>query len=222
MNLQIAKEFQEILNKHFNFLDHKLSADTFEKNWDSATQSHSRAFSKNDIELLLKIKDEISEIIIHMPAENLLSNKLDWKKWTKEEGFLQFILLRQIIQQSISATDLDEMLKGVLKETSIPQPFRNDNAFVQSVDDYINFFISSKSKKFQRYKNLGGNSNVSKYEISSDSIIVEFNDGSQYLYNYRNPGHIHVEHMKKLAMAGQGLNSYISTTVRKNFAKKLC
>lgn len=71
------------------------------------------------------------------------------------------------------------------------------------------------------YANRGGDSGVTSYEIDDDSIIIEFKDGSQYLYNDSSPGPAAVEEMKRLAQAGEGLNSYISRYVRKNYAKKL-
>ncbi len=73
----------------------------------------------------------------------------------------------------------------------------------------------------QIYRNLGGNSGVIGFEISADSIIVEFQDRSAYLYNYSKPGQAAVEYMKELAIEGRGLNSYISTHVKKNYAAKL-
>ncbi|KPY56750.1 Uncharacterized protein ALO94_04145 [Pseudomonas syringae pv. spinaceae] len=73
----------------------------------------------------------------------------------------------------------------------------------------------------ERYGNLGGNSNVARYEISADSIIVEFGDGSQYLYDGTRPGQESVADLQRFARAGQGLNSYISRVVRKNYARKL-
>ncbi|EMG9443983.1 hypothetical protein V5268_005324 [Escherichia coli] len=73
----------------------------------------------------------------------------------------------------------------------------------------------------EKYQNRGGNSGVVSFSISADSIIVQFRDGSQYLYNAVRPGQITVDHMKNLAIAGQGLNSYISRTVRKNYYQKL-
>jgi len=72
-----------------------------------------------------------------------------------------------------------------------------------------------------RYANLGGNSAIETYEIGDDSITVGFKGNSEYLYNYSKPGRSHVEEMKKLAQAGQGLNSYIGKFVRKNYAAKL-
>ncbi len=73
----------------------------------------------------------------------------------------------------------------------------------------------------ERYMNLGGDSGVVAYEIGSDYIKVEFKDNSLYLYNYQSPGASDVEHMKKLAIAGQGLNSYIGRVVKKRYAAKL-
>ena len=73
----------------------------------------------------------------------------------------------------------------------------------------------------EKYKNTKGDSGVQSYEIGSDFIIVQFiNDGS-YLYNYQIPGSSHVERMKKLAIKGQGLSTYISTNIKKKYAKKI-
>lgn len=72
----------------------------------------------------------------------------------------------------------------------------------------------------ERYKNLGGDSGVAAYEIGQDFIRVQFSDGSIYLYNYASTGPQNIEHMKQLARNGQGLNSFISKTVRKAYARK--
>jgi len=71
-----------------------------------------------------------------------------------------------------------------------------------------------------RYQNLGGDSGVIAYEIGDDFIEVQFKDGWIYLYTYMSTGRGDVETMKRLAAAGQGLNSFISTTVKKRFASK--
>jgi hypothetical protein len=73
----------------------------------------------------------------------------------------------------------------------------------------------------ERYKNLGGNSAVVAYEIGNDSIKVQFNDGSLYLYNYASAGSSNIEQMKSLAIAGSGLNSFIGRVVKKGYASKL-
>lgn len=72
------------------------------------------------------------------------------------------------------------------------------------------------------YKNVNGNSNVASYETTEDSIHVVFRSGAQrnYLYNNAAPGKSVVDRMKALAAQGHGLNSYISTTVKNNFAEK--
>ena len=72
----------------------------------------------------------------------------------------------------------------------------------------------------ETYQNLGGNSGVAAYEIGQDFIRVQFSNGSIYLYNYEKPGSQDVEHMKQLAANGQGLNSFINTDVRDNYARK--
>tara|TARA_B100001105_G_C22298526_1_gene402748 strand:+ start:699 stop:923 length:225 start_codon:yes stop_codon:yes gene_type:complete len=72
-----------------------------------------------------------------------------------------------------------------------------------------------------RYKNLDGNSGVSAYEIGSDSIAVAFGPDDKYLYTYASAGKRIIEKMKKLAVAGRGLSTYISQTVKEKFEKKL-
>lgn len=72
-----------------------------------------------------------------------------------------------------------------------------------------------------RYKNLSGDSGVQAYEIGHDSITVEFNDGAVYLYTNGSAGAQNIEEMKRLAIAGRGLNGFINKYVRKNYARKL-
>ena len=73
----------------------------------------------------------------------------------------------------------------------------------------------------ESYANAGGDSGVVAYEVGDDSIAVQFKGGAEYLYNYASTGQANVEQMKKLARAGQGLNSYISRVVKKAYARKL-
>jgi hypothetical protein len=72
----------------------------------------------------------------------------------------------------------------------------------------------------QPYFNRSGESGVIAYEVGADSITVRFKDGT-YLYNSDRPGRMHVEQMKRLAMAGRGLATYISKFVRDNYARKI-
>jgi len=72
----------------------------------------------------------------------------------------------------------------------------------------------------QSYANKGGNSGVVGFEITADSIIVQFKDGMKYVYDSYRPGAAAVAHMKTLALAGHGLNSYISSVIKSNFANK--
>ena len=65
------------------------------------------------------------------------------------------------------------------------------------------------------------NSGVTAYEIRDDAIVVEFRQRGKYLYSNDNPGREEVEEMKRLALEGRGLATYINKNVRKLFAKKL-
>jgi len=70
------------------------------------------------------------------------------------------------------------------------------------------------------YSNLGGNSNVLAYESGRDYIKVKFMDNSIYTYTYGSTGAQNILIMKKLASQGQGLNSFINTEVRQDYASK--
>jgi hypothetical protein len=73
----------------------------------------------------------------------------------------------------------------------------------------------------QSYTDVGGDSGVAGYEIGSDSIKVQFKDGSVYLYTHASAGGGSIERMKELAAQGDGLNSYINKFVRTRYAAKL-
>lgn len=72
----------------------------------------------------------------------------------------------------------------------------------------------------ERYANRGGDSGVIGYEIGDDFIRVRFSDGSIYLYTHSSAGANNIEHMKKLARNGQGLNAFINRNVRRAYARK--
>jgi hypothetical protein len=73
----------------------------------------------------------------------------------------------------------------------------------------------------ERYKNLGGDSNVVGYELGNGSILVQFGDGSLYEYTNGSASAAAIATMHRLAVAGRGLNSFISTTVRKAYSRKI-
>jgi hypothetical protein len=73
----------------------------------------------------------------------------------------------------------------------------------------------------EQYKNLGGDSGVTAFEIGDGSITVYFNDGSQYLYTNQSAGPGNITEMQRLARAGQGLNSFINRVVKHGYARKL-
>jgi hypothetical protein len=72
----------------------------------------------------------------------------------------------------------------------------------------------------EQYKNLSGESNVTRYQIGDNFIIVEFGDGAWYKYTYQSAGKENIEEMKILARQGQGLNSFINRVVRKRYESK--
>lgn len=73
----------------------------------------------------------------------------------------------------------------------------------------------------ERYKNLGGDSNVDSYEIGADFIKIKFKGASTiYIYTNTKTGHNHVEKMKELAVRGTGLQAYINHHKSMRFDKE--
>ena len=68
------------------------------------------------------------------------------------------------------------------------------------------------------YKNLKGNSNVKCYNISENYIDIEFYN-TPLVYRYSNvvPGRQVLNELKRLAIQGHGLNSYINKYVKENY-----
>ncbi len=73
----------------------------------------------------------------------------------------------------------------------------------------------------RRYGDPEGTSSIRAFELSVDSITVEFSDGTVFLYNHSSTGLANVQQMKQLALNGQGLDHYITHYARKAHAAQL-
>lgn len=68
----------------------------------------------------------------------------------------------------------------------------------------------------QKYADTDRDSGVDSFEIYDTSITVWFKGTSKsYTYSYSKAGQFHVDQMKQLALAGDGLNEYINDHVKK-------
>lgn len=72
----------------------------------------------------------------------------------------------------------------------------------------------------ERYRDIDGDSGVLAYEPAPDFIRVQFKDNSVYLYTYASARSHNIERMKSLAAAGDGLNAFINTNVKRAYARK--
>lgn len=80
--------------------------------------------------------------------------------------------------------------------------------------------IKPKGEFMDKYKDIDNDSGVAGFETGADFIRVQFDTGAIYLYTYASAGSQNIEQMKKLAAAGDGLNSFINRIVRKLYARK--
>ncbi|GAB3311727.1 hypothetical protein [Luteimonas notoginsengisoli] len=62
-----------------------------------------------------------------------------------------------------------------------------------------------------RYSDTTGGSGVEAFELCPDAILVRFRDSDRvYRYSHRTAGRARVDEMKRLALAGRGLATFIS------------
>jgi hypothetical protein len=74
----------------------------------------------------------------------------------------------------------------------------------------------------KRYANLDGRCGVLEFEIGPDWILLRFRDRPElYLYNRDKPGIGKVLQMKRLALAGRGLTTFVNQRVRDNYAERI-
>lgn len=73
----------------------------------------------------------------------------------------------------------------------------------------------------KKYKNLGGNSEVARYEITKDSVTIRFTTCSVYKYSNQSAGPGNISQMKSLALAGKGLGTFINANVKERFSRKI-
>lgn len=75
--------------------------------------------------------------------------------------------------------------------------------------------------EMQPYLDINNDSGVAAYEIGLDIITIQFKDGAIYEYTSISTGRRNLNQMAKLAKAGDGLNSFINTVVKKGYSRKV-
>lgn len=73
----------------------------------------------------------------------------------------------------------------------------------------------------KRYLDKSGTSGVRAYAIAEQTVTVQFVDGGTYVYSYASAGRERIEEMKRCAVAGSGLSTYISQHVRQAYESKV-
>jgi hypothetical protein len=83
------------------------------------------------------------------------------------------------------------------------------------------FRQSGKEDNMKPYKNLGGKSAVTGFELAKDFIKVRFSDQSLLRYTNQSAGSGNVSKMKNLAVTGKGLGTFIEANVKTLFDRKI-
>ena len=73
----------------------------------------------------------------------------------------------------------------------------------------------------QIYQNLSGNSSIESYEIGQQQLVVQYKNGSAYLYRQAFPETLNLSIMKDLAQTGKGLSTFIQRFVGNKYWSQL-
>jgi len=78
-----------------------------------------------------------------------------------------------------------------------------------------------KPKPMTLYKNVSGDSKVVRYHLAKDAVTIRFADRSVYIYTNQSTDPATIKKMKTLALAGKGLGTFITSTVKDRFSRKV-
>jgi hypothetical protein len=78
-----------------------------------------------------------------------------------------------------------------------------------------------RTKLMHLYKNLSGDSKVERYGITKDSVTIRYTDCSVYIYTNQSVDPASISKMKTLATAGKGLGTFIKSTVKDRYSRKV-
>ncbi len=73
----------------------------------------------------------------------------------------------------------------------------------------------------QKYQNLSGKSSIESYELGNNRIIVQYKNGSAFLFNQSYSGTLDLNIMKDLAQTGKGLSTFIQRFVGNGYWSQL-
>ncbi|SLN35686.1 hypothetical protein AQS8620_01256 [Aquimixticola soesokkakensis] len=71
------------------------------------------------------------------------------------------------------------------------------------------------------YRDWDNDSGVKAYDIGQSHIDVQFKGGAVYRYTSLSAGQQNLDHMARLARAGNGLNNFINRVVKKRYSARL-
>lgn len=71
------------------------------------------------------------------------------------------------------------------------------------------------------YRDWDHDSGVRAYDIGQSHIDVQFKDGAVYRYTSLSAGQVNINHMARLARAGEGLNAFINKVVKRRHSERL-
>ena len=156
---------------------------------------------ENDTDIIKKISQYIKK---RKNLQEILQN------WLKDEYKYKFISSEKRIKFLKSCIEVEINNKNVFKNVNVTE---QKNLFKEKV----NFTCG-----YTRYANKGGNSRIIAYEIGKNFVRVYFSGSykyNTYTYTYKSASEEDIEEMKRLAVEGQGLLSYIMNNVKFKYEK---
>ncbi|MDD5657064.1 MAG: hypothetical protein PHF00_07405 [Elusimicrobia bacterium] len=76
-----------------------------------------------------------------------------------------------------------------------------------------------KIRIFRRYSDAA--SKVARFMLEKDSVTLEFKDNTSYRWTNQSAAPENIARMKTLALSGKGLDSFIDSTVKDRYLRKI-
>lgn len=143
MDAAIVHEFQMVLDKHFDFSAQKLSESDYKHDWNAVISKYQSKIGRDDIAFLARVREEIEDILVHMPGKGLSGNGIDWNKWKSGDDFLRFKLSKAILQYHANAALFETILGNAHQVGQFQRPYSTNVNLDSEIASYIEKSIQS-------------------------------------------------------------------------------
>jgi curved DNA-binding protein CbpA len=175
---------------------------------------------------ILQVLPDASPEVIRAAYRSLSAKYHPDKDGSKEaaKSFAQIQMAFETLSDADRKAEYDKQLEAIppIPWPVVPEELTNVSGHVSHKKEWpwgqllfavaiaiLGLTVATKQFGMTGYGNR--ESGIAKYTYGADWIRVQFNDGDTYEYRASKIGQLHINEMKRLADAGDGLSTYINT-----------